>query len=103
MVLLTAIFYTCYLHRAVKILLMLQEHSNEFQVFLVVDKTIICEIQQFVDIPFILMASFFVFNICYRKGCTNLYSFMEIVTLNYPPSGASASVKHFLSSLSNIA
>lgn len=66
------------------------------------DKTIIFEVEVLTDIPFVLMSAFFVFNICYPKGCNNLFSFMEILTLNYPSLSASATVKYFLSSLENI-
>ena len=82
--------------------MLLSEDDGQFQTFLVVDKTIVCEMEVPNDIPFILMAAFFVFNICYPKGCSNLFSFMEILTLNYPSDRASATVKHFLSSLTNI-
>ena len=70
--------------------------------FLIVDKTVVCEIPILMDIPFVLMASYFVFNICYPKGCNNLCSFMEILTLNYPADKASATTKHFLTSLRNV-
>ena len=65
-------------HVALTPYVLLSENHNEFQAFLIVDKTIVCEMQVFNEIPFILMSSFFVFNICYPKGCTNLYSFMEV-------------------------
>ena len=72
------------------------------QAFLVVDKTIISEIPIDCTLPFVLLAAFFVFNICYPKGCANLFSFLEIITFNYPASKSSATVKHFLSSLENV-
>ena len=71
------------------------------QAFLVVDKTLISELPLDCSLPFALLAAFFVFNICYPKGCANLFSFMEIITLSYPASKSSATVKHFLSSLEN--
>lgn len=75
--------------------------DNDVQSFLVVVKTIISEIQCHSDIPFCLMAAYFVFNICYPRGCTNLFSFMEVITLNYPSTKVSATVKYFLSGLYN--
>ena len=81
---------------------LLSEDDGQLQTFLVVDKTIVCEMEVTSDIPFILLAVFFVFNICYPKGCSNIFSFMEVLTLNYPSDRASATVKHFLSSLKNI-
>lgn len=80
----------------------LVSEDEQFQTFLVVDKTIICEVEVLNDIPFVLMSAFFVFNICYPKGCNNLFLFMEILTLNYLSLSASATVEHFLSSLENI-
>ena len=68
------------------------------QSFLVVDKKILCEIE-FEGIPFCLMAAFFVFNIFYPRGCSNFYSFMEIMTLEFPLEKASATVKHFIASI----
>ena len=73
--------------------------SGEDQGFLVVDKVIISDVKSLYDIPFVLMAAYFVFNICYPKGCSNLFSHLEIITLKYPPNKASPTVKHFLSSL----
>ena len=73
--------------------------ENYVQTFLVVDKTIISEIKSCSDIPFGLMAAYFVFNICYPRGCTNLFSFLEVITLNYPSTKVSATVKYFLSGL----
>lgn len=75
--------------------------DDGMQTFLVVDKSILSEVPLNCTLPFVLMAAFFVFNICYPKGCSNLYSFMEIVTLGYPASKSSVTVKHFLSSLQN--
>ena len=77
------------------------EDDGTLQTFLVVDKTILSEVPLDYGIPFVLLAAFFVFNICYPKGCSNIYSFMEITTLNYPASKSTATVKHFLSSLQN--
>ena len=64
------------------------------QSFLVVDKVIISEVKTFNDLPFALMSAYFVFNICYPRGCNNLFSFMEVMTLKYLSTKASATVKH---------
>ena len=57
--------------------------------FLIVDKTVACETPTWMDIPFVLMAAYFAFNICCPKGCNNLCSFMKMLTLNYPADKAS--------------
>ena len=63
------------------------------------DCKIVCEFNVN-DIPIILMAAFFVFDIYYPPGCKNYYSFLEVIVLDYPISKASPSVKHLYSSLS---
>ena len=49
--------------------------------------------------PLTLLAAFFIFNVCYPKGSTNFYAFMEIMTLWFPMEKATATVKHFITSL----
>ena len=73
--------------------------SDPSQPFLVVDKHIVCEITDLLDIPYMLMAAFFVFNIHYMQGCNNFYSFMEVITLNFPGNKASPTVKHIVDSI----
>jgi hypothetical protein len=73
--------------------------SDPSQAFLVVDKHIVCEVADLLDIPYMLMAAFFVFNIHYTQGCNNFYSFMEVVTLNFPGDKASPTVKHVVDSI----
>ncbi len=68
------------------------------QAYLVVDNHIVNEVP-IADVPFALMAAYFVFNICYPKGCNNLYSFLEVVVLNYSAEKASPSVKYFLAKI----
>lgn len=53
--------------------------QSPIQTFLVIDKKVVCEVT-FEDVPFVLIS---VFNICYLKGCSNIYSFIEIKTLLY--------------------
>ena len=47
----------------------------------------------------VVLAAYFVYNIEYRRDCTNLYIFLEIF-LKAITDKMSPSVKHFLSSLS---
>ena len=47
------------------------------QVFLVIDSKIITDVKQ-ADGPLVLLSSYFIYNICYPKGCNNLYSFLEV-------------------------
>ena len=71
---------------------------DTLQAYLVVDKNVVDEVS-IIDIPFILMSAFFVYNICYPKGCNNFYSFLEIVVLNHSAENASPTVKHLLSKI----
>lgn len=81
-------------------ILIIGEDTESIEAYLVVDKQVIDEVS-FIDIPFVLMAAFFVYNICYPKGCNNFYSFLEIVTLRYSPEKASTSVKYLLTRISS--
>lgn len=68
------------------------------EAYLVVDKHIIDKFS-IIDIPFALMAAFFVYNICYPKGCNNFYTFLEIVVLKFSLEKASPSVKYLLAKI----
>lgn len=62
---------------------------------LIVDKRVIDKVL-IPDLPYVLMSAFFVYHICYPKGCNNLYSMLEVLVLNYSAEKASISVKHLL-------
>ena len=66
---------------------------------LVVDHQVVDEVP-IDNLPFVLMAAFFVYNICYPKGCNNFYSFLEVSMLKYSAEKASPSVSHLLAKLS---
>ena len=68
------------------------------QAFIVVDRQIVTEVN-IIDIPLVLLAAFFVFNIHYPKGSNNFYTFMEAYTLGFSLSKASPTVKHFVAGL----
>jgi hypothetical protein len=68
------------------------------QNFLVVDQQVIMEVKTS-DIPLVLMSAFFIFNIHYPQGCTNLYSFMEVFALGFSSAKASPTVKHVMACL----
>ena len=72
--------------------------EDVLRAYLVVDSHVIDEVP-IGDLPFALMAAYFVFNICYPKGCNNFFSFLEIVVLNYCPEKASPSVKYLLAKI----
>lgn len=70
------------------------------QSFLIVDKIVVCEVKNFIEIPLYLLSALYSFNICYTPGCTNFYLFLEFVFLNFTGKSPS-SVKHFIAALSS--
>ena len=52
------------------------------------------------DVPIILFASYYVFNLQYCTGCTNVFSFLEVLFLNAPPVKR-LKLRNFLNSLEN--
>ena len=57
-----------------------KEHG---QAFLVVDKNIVNQVNSFGDIPFVLLAVYFIFNIKYPVGCINFFSFLKFCYSNF--------------------
>ncbi len=76
-------------------LLLVQEDHNI--IFLVIDNKILDQIQPR-DLPFCLMAAYYVFNIQYPKACHMFYSFLEVFVLKMEP-GKASTIKHFLARL----
>ena len=52
--------------------------------FLICEKIVLSRIEV-ADIPLILFAAYYVFNIVYPIGCTNFFSFFEVIFLNSTP------------------
>ena len=71
------------------------EDQSNANAYLIVDKRVI-GIVKMTELPFALMAAFFVYNICYPRGCSNFYSMLEILVLKYSSEKASPSIKHLL-------
>ena len=78
--------------------LIMGTYQKPKQSFLIVDSHMVVEVNC-EDIPLILMCAFFVFNICYTKGCNNFFLFLEYSLLNFRTKKLSTSVSHFLASL----
>ena len=75
--------------------------NNPDQTFLVIDCQMIGEVQ-LKNIPITLLTGYFVFNICYVKGCRNMYSYLEVLCLNASPDKVSPTVKHFMTALASV-
>lgn len=71
------------------------EDEFNMEAHLVVDKNVI-DVVEMADLPFALLAAFFVFNICYPRGCSNFYTMLEILMLHYSCEKANPSVKQLL-------
>ena len=67
-------------------------------IYLVTDNMIV-DLVEPRDVPFALMAAFYVFSVQYPKRCHSFYSFLEVFVLKQLPDKAPASVKHLLASL----
>ena len=62
------------------------------QAFLVVD----CVIIGVQCIPMFILAAYFVYNICYARGCHNLF---EVSFLDANPTKLPSSIKHFMTTV----
>ena len=60
------------------------------QAFLIIDGRLIGEIN---DVELVLLASYYVFNICYPKGLGAFYSILEVIVLNTPLCKTSPSIQ----------
>ena len=56
--------------------LLVGSYMEPTQAFLIIDCQVVCEVT-LDDVPLALLSSFFVFNICYTRGCANVYAFLE--------------------------
>ena len=68
------------------------------QVFLAVDTEIVYELPV-EDSVLGLVGSFFVFDISYTKGCTNMFTALEMLLLDSTPLKPHLSVSFFLSTI----
>ena len=81
-------------------MLVVGTYQEPKQAFLIVDMQIISEIDC-KDTLLFLLCAFFVFNICYTNGCSNVDHFCEYSLLNIKSTKTPMSVSHLLASLSN--
>ena len=74
--------------------------NNPDQGFLIVDCKVIGEID-LLYVPLNILAAYFVYNICYIKGCHNMFSYLEVLFLNACPDKMPSSIKRFITALHN--
>ena len=71
------------------------DYKNPNEAFLVCEKKILSEIS-IKEIPIFLLASFYAFNMCYPKGYTNFYTFIESAIFNIDVKVMPTSVESFI-------
>ena len=54
------------------------------------------EVKNKFDVLLTLLSAYYVFSICYPKGCHNFFSFLEIKVLGITPKKITSTVSHFL-------
>ena len=71
--------------------------------YLVTEKALMSKLPVYslADVPLILFATYFVFNIQYCNGCSNFYSFLEVAFLD-APIPKKTKIRHFINMLDNI-
>lgn len=80
--------------------ILVTDHENTIKATLIVDKRVIDDVSG-KRLPFALMSSFFVFNICYPKGCNNFYSMLEVLLLNFSCEKLTTTCKNLLPKIMN--
>ena len=54
-----------------------------------------------IDIPIVLFAAYYVFNIKYKNGTANFYSFSEVIFINATPPKR-AKLNHFINMIEHV-
>ena len=74
------------------------EYRDPLQAFLVCERKIVCKIPT-KDIPISLLMPYYIFNMCYPKGCNNFYTFIESGIFNINVKNLSITVGGLLTRL----
>lgn len=77
-----------------------QSDLEDHQVFLCIDRQLITEVSMESCVK-VLLSAFYVFNICYPKGCNNICSFLEFVFFDVNIDRLAPSVKQFFTFISS--
>ena len=68
--------------------------------YIAIEGQVLCKVP-ILELPFMLLSVFFIFNMQYPCGCTNFYSFLEFIFLEVTPPKRSR-LQHFITSLTNV-
>jgi len=58
-------------------ILVIGSYKDPTSLFLIIDCNIVCEIKLPIDAILALLSAYFVFNICYVKGLSNVFTFLK--------------------------
>ena len=73
------------------------------EAFLVVEKEVLCKIPNISEAGLILLATFYVFNMKYTHGTTNVFIFLENYFMGMKVPKDKTKVGHFISQLAHVA
>lgn len=69
------------------------------ETYLIVDNQVINGDVCSDNYPLVLLAAYFIYNICYARGCNNFFAFLEVFLLGSQSVNASITVKHFMAAI----
>lgn len=67
--------------------------------YITTEGQILCKVPV-LEVPFVLLSVYYIFNMQYPSGCTNFYSFLEHMFLDVAPPRRSR-LNHFITSVTN--
>ena len=74
------------------------DYRDPIQAFLICEKKVLFEVPT-KDIPVSLLMPYYIFNMCYPKGCNNFYTFIEIGIFNIKVKNVPLTIGGFLTRL----
>jgi len=75
--------------------------SDPKEAYLTIEREILCKVP-IKEIPMILLASFYVFDMKFTQGLTNVFMFLEHYFLGFKVPKEKTKVKNFISQLAHI-
>ena len=69
--------------------------------FLVIEKVVVCQLP-IPSIPIALLGSFYVLNMEYTPGCSNIFQFMEVYFLDIQAPSKKTRISNFLAQLNSV-
>ena len=79
---------------------MIEDPRAPTEAYVATEGQVLCKVP-LEQAPFVLLSTFYTFNMQYTNGCTNFYSFLEYLFLETVPPKRSK-LQYFITSLANI-